>query len=190
MIYLHRSNCLESIQNCYTNGWGAEVDIIYNNGIYLGHLPDITKNSFEDLLEWIKVYPIKLILDIKTQDLNLVPEFLDTLRKIDKLTEVYLIDTITPNTINFIELGLKVLLRYSIYEKNTLPKNLSSRGIWLDYHYLIDPNYIPKKEIFLVSPELHKLKLTEEYIQTVVNIENVCTDFPKIWEQYLLNTNK
>lgn len=70
---------------------------------------------------------------------------------------------------------LKGLNRISLNEYNST----GSGGAWWDYPYRADTKTLFESAIYLVSPELHGLPLTDGYIEAMVQrreITGVCTD--------------
>jgi hypothetical protein len=186
-IYLHRANSLKEIERAIKLKIGVEIDIrTHRQEPHLAHDPMIGWEHDVALEEAIKIlakHKVPTILDIKETGLidSIIPLLGNEFIKLCVAT-----DLIVPDQINSEQKGLKTLSRWSVYEKIKLD---TAWGYWLDFISSPDDlrgvtgqRPIPE-HTFLVSPELHKHRLSDEFIRIAKRrrFEGVCTDFPERW---------
>ena len=184
LIYLHRANTPKMLEQARAYGIGVELDIRTFDGIaFLSHNP-ISKGNWSeppmlcsDAFDFIEQHQLPTILDFKESGI------VDKLTLYLKSDIYYGTDLIFPDQLWCRENGcLKTLSRISKYEWIQ-----ETDGYWFDYMetaYDLDDykNDICRRGV-LVSPELHKFKLSESFISRAKEKEfmGVCTDHPLFW---------
>lgn len=186
-VYLHRANSLKDIERAIRLGVGVEIDIrTHRNEPHLSHDPMIGWENDASLEEAVKILQknnVPTILDIKETGL------IDTIVGIvgtEFIRHCVATDLIVPDQIVAEQKGLKTLSRWSIYERIKLD---TAWGYWLDFiaspddlRTVTGQKPIPE-HTFLVSPELHNHRLSDEFIRITKRrrFEGICTDFPERW---------
>lgn len=193
-------NSLESFSRAFENGYGVETDI-RNIGetIIIGH--DIADNecTLNDFFhaysafESSSSYPASLLLNIKADGLAAsITNLLDKFR----IQQYFCFDMSVPETLSYEKHNLNYLVRFSEYEDNTvLIRSLNPMGIWVDSFHgkLYDNEALTDladvaSNLFIVSPELHKRSITDDYLAWLdvlhgkigMNLK-VCTDVPQFY---------
>ena len=194
-------NTLKSFLNSFENGFGCETDIRdYVGKMKISH--DMAKKTDLDLVDFFELYKSKsdktIALNIKSDGLQ------NSLKKLIndfKIENYFVFDMSFPDTLNYLDLGLKFFIRESEYELD-LPLYSQCSGIWLDcfnsiwydkekINYHLDNS----KKIAIVSSELHHRdykkhwKILKDW--GISNNENIilCTDFP-LQANSFFNLNK
>ena len=184
MIFVaHRVNTLSHLKKI-DKSFGIEVDLRDNfNGIYVQHDP-FKKGILFD--EYIKYFNHKfLICNIKSERIEL--EVARILKK-KKIKNYFFLDSSFPMLVSCIKKKLlNQSLRFSKFENlpNTSFFN-SVKWIWLDtFDGLPSDNIIKmiknkNKKICLVSPELHKIKVSKKKLKFFLkknfyHIDMICT---------------
>lgn len=187
IVYLHRANKLKDIERAIRLGAGVELDIrTHRSEPHLSHDPMIGWENDVALDEAVKVlakHNTPTILDIK--EIGLIDIVIGTLGP-EFIKHCVATDLIVPDQIVAEQKGLKTLSRWSTYERIKLD---TAWGYWLDFisstddlRSVIGQKAIPENT-FLVSPELHKQRLSDEFIRIAKRrrFAGVCTDFPERW---------
>ena len=188
-IILHRANTLSQLIYAQNNDWGVEVDVRTHCGIaYLSHDPivQLEQNtlSVAHLWEWMLAFSGTLLLDFKETGIARncvpIPNMSYHCDWTTILSRVFGIDLIVPDQLALHD-RLQTLSRRSQYENITTD---GEAGFWIDY--VTDVSELKShKSIanfsYVVSPEIHKHKLSPKFIQTVIDMgfAGVCTDVPK-----------
>lgn len=183
-------NNIKALLKSLDLNYGVEFDVRdFNSNLVLSHdIPNNKSPKLEDFLKKIKNLNKYLVINIKSDGLNIK---LKRLLKKYKIKNYAVFDMSIPDTLTYVKLNIKFLLRISKYE-NDLSLLQKSHGIWLDQ---FDKNFVSyekinfyfklNKKIFIVSPELHG----RSYIQNWRLLKNIstkipnakiflCTDFP------------
>lgn len=190
-------NSRQALEKALQHGFGIETDFRDQDGrLIISHHPPLDKMSLEllDLLEMLSntSSPLKIALNVKAMHLSeLLVETLQNWKTNFDQTKIYFFDMSIPDQRNYLGAGLPTLSRQSEFESNPSFYE-DARGIWLDafesewYDKELILEHLKKdKEVFVVSPELHKrqhqifwnqLRQSGELVHDP-NL-NLCTDFP------------
>ena len=192
LIIQHRRNTTKELR---TTGreYGVEIDIRSKaKDLILTHDP-FTEGEL--LREWIKNYKHKiLILNVKEEGLE---ERCIEIMNENGIDEFFFLDQSFPFLLKTVRMGEKrCAVRFSEYEKIDTVLSLQglAKWVWVDI-FSICPlnsrNYALLKEknfnLCLVSPELQNNgtdeinKLKEMFKETGIQIDAVCTKYPKLW---------
>lgn len=186
-LYLHRANTPDMLARAMGLGIGVEIDVRTHLGIpYLCHdaiLGSTGLIPLKDLTYYIRK-DTPILLDFKeTGIIDIVLSFLPS----SLLESSLVIDLIAPDMYYAQDKGLKTLVRKSVYEEiepyiSAVPR--FHAGWWLDF--VSDPRELaqaPYSSTWLVSPELHRHELTDQFIRVVTSrgFAGICTDFPERW---------
>jgi len=188
-----RANSSQAFENAFKNDFGIEFDVRDLDGqLVISHDIPLKKDnliSFEDLLKLYKLFNKDLILaiNIKSDGLQLKIKYL---LEQYKIKNYFLFDMAVPDSVSYYKNGFKnIYTRQSEYE--TIPAFYEiSQGIWMDEfntewidEKIINKHFKNKKEIAIVSPELHKKDnhLTRWKFYKKLSCANrlaICTDYP------------
>jgi hypothetical protein len=178
-------------------GFGTETDLRdFSEVIVISHdIPNYHSLNFNAFLEIYKQKgePTTLALNVKSDGLHkLIKSSLDQYN----ISNYFVFDMSVPDTIGYINEGLKFFTRQSEYEPSPSFYE-KSEGVWLDSFHdiwyteeLILEHLNNNKKVAIVSPELHKrdykefwevLKSSNIYKLTGVIL---CTDFPEVAREY------
>lgn len=184
-------NSIEAIKRAFDNDFGIETDIRdLNTQLVISHNPP--QGNEEYLNKIFELYNLCqcdtfLAINIKSDGLD---ELLERQLNEYKINNYFVFDMSVPDTLNYINRGLKFFCRQS--EVEMIPSFYDeSLGVWMDQFYSDWINAVKIKEhinkgkyVALVSPELHKheykkfwemLKSSELYKSEQLFL---CTDFP------------
>ena len=187
--YMER-NTLKAMQRAADNEMGTETDFRdYNQVLKISH--NVAKPDSLDADKFFAIFEgmdKTLALNVKADGIQLL---LKELLKKYNITNYFCFDMSIPDTIGYIQEGLKFFTRESEYEP--IPAfYLEADGVWVDgfkSDEWITEDKIEKyledgKRVCLVSPDLHGRdyrKKWEEYRgMSVINDNNIilCTDYP------------
>jgi glycerophosphoryl diester phosphodiesterase len=191
-LFLHRANDKAAIKRAIDLGIGIEIDIRTNGGVlYVSHDPIRIDSDVVPLGHFLAGVPkgTPILLDFKeTGIIDMVTRWLPQYNLCD-MDKVFAIDLIAPDMYYAQEKGLKTLARRSNYEVIDGYQDGSTRefdaGYWLDFvKDLEDLHQTMYSRTYVVSPELHRWELTDNFIRSCWQwgFAGVCTDFP---ERYL-----
>jgi glycerophosphoryl diester phosphodiesterase len=178
----HQQNTYESIFLGLIFSDGVEIDLrLYQNKIIISH--DSIKNDYpilylDAVLPLAKEFPSKIwALNIKEDGLG--HQLIKDLRKYPKL-KYFCFDMSFPETYLYLKKKLKIATRISDIEVEN--PFLSKKAIFYVQDSFIKFKKIEtlhKKNIMLISPELHKKKISKNKIKNLVtdkNLHFLCTD--------------
>jgi hypothetical protein len=188
-VFKHRCNSFEAIREALGAGYGIEVDVrSFNSFLYLAHEPIMFEANMVPL-EAIKQMapPERVILNIK--ETGLIP-FLSYSLGEEYAQQCFISDLLYPDLVFAYERGFKrTCARMSRFE-GAYGEDIGVPNFehyWLDYCFTkghLNPYFsgLLNRSI-LVSPELHKQPLTDEYISFAKSLKltGVCTDEPERW---------
>ncbi len=184
-------------------GFGTETDLRDLDGtIVVSHdMPTHSQKpmSFSELLEIYGEYDkhLPLLLNIKADGLqNLISE---TIKKFS-VSNYFLFDMSVPDLLVSCQASLRCLTRHSDLE--ILPSHYqAAKGVWMDE--LLDEwiseesicNHLAEsKQVFIVSPELHKRAHLEKWASyramQVGDSVTLCTDLPEKARSFFSNTGE
>jgi hypothetical protein len=185
-----------SFERSFRLGFGTETDIRdYNGNLVISH--DIPSGGSISIDDFFNIYNRQsnriLALNIKSDGLQSILK-----KKIEehKIQNYFVFDMSIPDSIGYINNGIKVFSRQSEYEKTPVFYD-QVEGIWLDsfneewYDYYLIVNHLKQgKKVAIVSSELHgrdQIRLWK-FIK-VNNLDNeekliLCTDFPELASKY------
>jgi hypothetical protein len=185
-----------SFERSFGLGFGTETDIRdYNGKLVISH--DIPTESSILIDDFFRIYKnlsnSTLALNIKSDGLQSI---LTSKLKENNIHNYFVFDMSIPDTIGYINNGIKVFSRQSEFEKTPVFYNLIE-GIWLDsfeeewYDLDLIMNHIKQgKKVAIVSSELHgrdQMGLWE-FIKTSNLYKEkkliLCTDFPELASKY------
>jgi glycerophosphoryl diester phosphodiesterase len=186
-------NTIIAFERSFSLNFGTETDLRdYMGKLVISH--DIAGKScisVEDFFSMYKEYesaPLTLALNIKADGLQ--HELHKLLEQYD-IRDYFVFDMSVPDTLAYIRNGLRFYSRQSEYELT--PAFYSDcAGIWLDAFYstwytndIIEEHLKKKKQVAIVSPELHK----REYASLWKQLKDghlhradgliLCTDIPE-----------
>lgn len=187
-----------AFERSFSLGFGTETDIRdFNGELVISHdIADEKSMSVEDFFKIYNKYDntLPLALNIKSDGLQVK---LKKLLKEYNITEYFVFDMSVPDGLQYLKQDIKAFTRESEYEEKP-SFYAESTGIWLDEfknHWInekvLEEHILNKKEICIVSPDLHKRDYDMEW-QDYKNIENklnintimLCTDYPEIARKY------
>ena len=194
-------NKIKAFERSFNLGFGIETDIRdFNGELVISH--DIPISSLEELIyvdDFFKLYKLignnlTLALNIKSDGLQ---EKLENLINKYNISNYFVFDMSTPDTLKYMNMGINFFSRQSEFEVTPSLYNQCS-GILLDefVNHWITPdileNHLKKnKLVCIVSPELHgrsNLKEWEQYKNFITNqfSDNLilCTDKPEEAKKY------
>lgn len=177
-------------------GFGTETDIRdFNGHLVISH--DVPNENAILIDDFFKLYTSQsnslLALNIKSDGLQSILK-----NKLEKfnIQNYFVFDMSVPDTIGYINNGIKVFSRQSEFEKIPVFYNLIE-GIWLDsfqdewYDLDLIMNHIKQgKKVAIVSSELHErdqmglwqfIKTSNLYKEKKLIL---CTDFPELASKY------
>ena len=113
------------------------------------------------------------------------------------ISNYFVFDMSIPDTIGYIKTGINFFTRQSEYE-NIPALYEESKGVWLDEfnsHWItskiIIDHILNNKIVCIVSPELHKRRNVQEWVDYKIITNNplsenllLCTDNPEIAKKY------
>ncbi|KZZ48890.1 hypothetical protein A3759_17685 [Thalassolituus sp. HI0120] len=194
-------NSVVAFERSFSMGFGTETDLRDRCGeIVISHdMPTGDEITFEEFLGIYCRYDKSLSLALNIKSDGLQAEVERILKKYSVST-YFLFDMSIPDTVGYIEKGLRVFMRSSEYERESDLWEQAS-GIWVDSFlgHQFDCGFLERvnstgKDICIVSPELHKrphdaewrlLKDVIEKQRGVVTI--LCTDIPELAKEYFIN---
>lgn len=195
-------NSVEAFERSFSLGFGTETDIRDCAGeLVISHdMPTGNELKFEEFLRLYSLYDksLPLALNIKSDGLQ---EKIKSLLDFYSVTEYFTFDMTIPDMLGYLKKGIKVYARSSEYEvRNALWSE--AQGIWLDgFSKLeIDVEELSTliglgKEVCIVSPELHRREVVEEWAlikslpQSILASDKLilCTDIPEDAVEYFSN---
>lgn len=187
-----------AFQRSFSLGFGTETDIRdYNGKLVISH--DIANENCMDVRHFFEIYnkhnnSLSLALNIKSDGLQTkLKELLEHF----SITNYFVFDMSVPDALGYLKQDLKTFTRQSEYEKEPSFYN-KAIGIWLDEFHdhwvtknVIETHLNNKKQICIVSPDLHKRNYMSEWahykqIEQELGINNLmlCTDYPEIAKEF------
>lgn len=189
-ILPEEKNSVISFSRSFQSFYGTETDIRdYNQELVVSHdVPNETSIIIDDFFKLYKNNKHQtLALNIKSD--GLAPLLLNKLTEY-QIENYFVFDMSIPDTISYLNYGLKVMIRQSEFEKD-LPFYNQAIGIWLDSfssewydEELIKTHINEGKIVCIVSSELHNrqhLTLWEMLKETGLCFNSnviLCTDKP------------
>ncbi len=190
-------NTLLAFERSFSLGFGTETDVRDLDGkLVISHDVPLSTNTpilFSDFLKCYKSFnnDLPLAINIKSDGLQLMLK--QELEQFN-ISNYFVFDMSVPDTIGYLNSGLKVFGRESEYEtKVSFYPNIL--GVWMDEFegHWINENKVKEhlengKLVCIVSPDLHKRNYLEEWAdykkiesQYLNYQENIwiCTDFPE-----------
>ena len=180
-------NTLEAIKRAFDLGFGVEIDVRDSFGqLVVSHDP--TENSghlqLSEVLGLFSHYDSTLAINIKSD--GLIPVIKPALGNINE-ARYFLFDMSIPETIGYLNSGLRTFMRISEFEEISSLHEKSS-GIWLDAFK--DDWWTAKSQVLqsfkavcVVSPELHGRNEVAgwSFLREIplVNDVSLCTDYPE-----------
>lgn len=182
-----------AFERSFSLGFGTETDIRdYKGELVISHdIADVNSISVKDFFEIYNKYDtsLPLALNIKADGLHV--KLRDLLKK-HNITNYFVFDMSVPDGLGYLKNDLNVFTRQSEYETEPSYYN-SAIGIWLDEFHghwitktIIETHIKNKKQICIVSPDLHKRSYMSEWMhykemEKELGINNLmlCTDFPE-----------
>jgi hypothetical protein len=186
-------NTVIAFKRSFSLSFGTETDLRdYMGKLVISH--DIPGNDCVRADDFFSIYnqynnhPLTLALNIKADGLQFQ---LQKLLEQHNIQNYFVFDMAVPDTLGYIKQGIRYYTRQSEYELQPAFYEASA-GIWLDaFHSVwftnkeIEGHLNKKKQVAIVSPELHKrehLSLWEQLKKDGLHqAEDVilCTDFPE-----------
>jgi len=190
-------NTLLAFERSFSLGFGTETDVRDLDGkLVISHDVPLSTNTpilFSDFLKCYKSFnnDLPLAINIKSDGLQLMLK--QELEQFN-ISNYFVFDMSVPDTIGYLNSGLKVFGRESEYETNvSFYSNIL--GVWMDEfeghwinEYKLKGHLENGKLVCIVSPDLHKRNHLEEWAdykkiesQNLNYQENIwiCTDFPE-----------
>lgn len=187
-----KNNSPEALRTALEKGYGFESDVRdYMGKLVISHnIADENCYDAEKVFQWLHEFKDKycFAINIKADGLkNILQEHL----KKYSITNYFLFDMSIPQMVEFKELGLRYFTRQSEIEPNPCMYE-EAAGVWIDGFWstdwitkdLIKNHICNKKEVCLVSPDLHgnsnyqnfwsNLKMSGVDLNEVI----LCTDHP------------
>jgi len=187
-----------AFERSFELGFGTETDIRdYNGHLVISH--DMADTSAISVTDFFTIYnqydtSLPLALNIKADGLQ------TTLKKLlveYAIQNYFVFDMSVPDSLGYLKNSMNVFTRQSEYEKESSFYE-EAQGIWLDefHHHWISKETISyhvnmKKQICIVSPDLHKRDYKAEWehykkIEKELGINNLmlCTDYPEIAREF------
>ncbi len=194
-------NSLIAFQRSFLLGFGTETDIRDLDGeLVISHdMPTSNTEGLVTVKDFFKLYKsigndLPLALNIKSDGLQ---ERLKKLLVEYAISNYFVFDMSIPDTIGYIKTGINFFTRQSEYE-NIPALYEESKGVWLDEfnsHWItskiIIDHILNNKIVCIVSPELHKRRNVQEWVDYKIITNNplsenllLCTDNPEIAKKY------
>ncbi|MDD2367944.1 MAG: hypothetical protein PHQ90_01500 [Sulfuricurvum sp.] len=182
-----------AFERSFSLGFGTETDIRdYKGELVISH--DIANENCISVFNFLEIYmsynlSVPLALNIKADGLQTkLKELLDHF----KITNYFVFDMSVPDSLGYIKQGINTFTRQSEYEKEQ-PFYEEACGVWLDEFHthwitkeIIENHLKNKKQICIVSPDLHKRDYKNEWvhykeIEKELGVMNLmlCTDYPE-----------
>jgi len=196
-----KKNKAESFIDSFEHGFGIETDLRDNDGtIVISHdLPQGNEMTFEELLHIYKRCNNSLTLALNIKSDGLQSLAVGLLKKY-LVSEYFFFDMSVPDTIGYINTGLKYFTRNSeIEDSPTLLEK--SDGVWMDMFFsdwidesAVSPYLAIGKKVCIVSPELHGRDYKDFWNSmrqfSCFNSQNlfICTDKPLEAQEYFYVT--
>lgn len=173
-------------------GFGVETDVRdYDGQLVVAHdMPTRPLVYLEEFFQLYKSYGADLTLALNIKSDGLQDELCRLIAEY-RVTNYFLFDMSTPEGLSYLKTNLVTFTRQSEYEE-TPPYYSLADGIWLDEfngHWINDEiiayHLSNKKEVCIVSPDLHGRDYSEEW-KHYKSIEQssgsakimICTDHP------------
>jgi len=206
MIISHRGfwtdelekNSIWAFEKSFLEGFGTETDIRdFHGELVISHdMPtkdSLSLNSFFEIYNSIN-NNLPLALNIKSDGLQ--GKLLSSLKHYN-INNYFVFDMSTPDAINYLNHGINSYTRESEYEKIPVLYN-ESKGVWMDEFKenwitldKISSHLDNKKEVCIVSPELHRreYKGVWNMYKKGINFKDsklvhLCTDYPLIAKEF------
>lgn len=195
---VHEKNQPIAFARSFSLGFGTETDIRdYNGELVISHdIADENCISVKMMLEIYNKYDntLPLALNIKADGLQIkLKELLEEY----KVKNYFVFDMSVPDGLQYLKHNIKAFTRESEYEKRPSFYD-EACGVWLDEfqgHWItkevIETHIQNKKQICIVSPDLHKREHKKEWehykeLEKELDIDNlmICTDFPEIAKEF------
>jgi len=195
-------NTLTSFRRSFQLGFGTETDIRdYHGHLVISH--DIANENSIPFGQFLDLYTsyktdLPLALNIKADGLQ---SKLSELLKQYGISNYFVFDMSIPDTLSYIQYGLRIFSRQSEYEPTpAFYKNTS--GIWMDCFLDdwvqepdIEQHLTVGKQVCLVSPDLHKRDYSSfwGYLSRMQSVNSdqllLCTDFPEEAREFFYGKN-
>jgi hypothetical protein len=187
-----------AFERSFELGFGTEVDIRdYKGKLVISHdIPDKSSMSVKFFFEIYNKHnnSLPLALNIKSDGLQVK---LKKLLQHQNIKNYFVFDMSVPDGLEYIKQNIKSFTRESEYEKEPSLYN-ESCGVWLDEfkkHWIsedvIKKHILCKKNICIVSPDLHKRTYKKEWqnykeIEKKLKFNNImiCTEHPEKAEKF------
>lgn len=192
-----------AFRRSFDEGFGTETDVRdYRGELVISH--DIANDECMSFSEFLILYAsygrnYPLALNIKSDGLQM--KLSDELNKY-RILNYFVFDMSVPDGLGYIRSGLRTFTRQSEYEA-TPAFYEAAQGVWLDEFFthwigdsIIQAHLKSKKDVCIVSPDLHKRPVKKEWahykeiscdLDTNANLM-ICTDMPEEAER-IINGN-
>jgi hypothetical protein len=179
MLYLHRANSLERIEEANEREIGVELDVrLWDGEPVLSHEPLRIGDRPMSVVDAVALIEGEVVLDFRESEI--VAPVVKALQGAGQdLARFYAVDLFVPDMLVAERLGLKTLARWSAYERIEGP----FWGRWVDYAWAPGMLTAAESHSFLVSPELHRHDLDDEFIEAAgrLGYSHICTGLPDRW---------
>jgi hypothetical protein len=191
-------NTRVAFERSFEIGIGTETDVRDKNSrLVISHdLPGRNSMPLEVFFDIYKNHGknLPLALNIKADGLQKeLQRYLTTYQ----IENYFVFDMSVPDGLLYARTGFKTYTRHSEYEPSP-PYYELAQGVWLDEfngHWLtnevIEQHLNQKKDVCIVSPELHKRDYQKEWqhyrkIESLIGKDRImlCTDFPEQAQEY------
>jgi hypothetical protein len=185
-------NTLDAYKRAFDLGFGVEIDVRDSFGqLVISHDP--TENTgqlqLNEVLEVFSKYDSTIAINVKSD--GLIQSIQSALTDIND-ARYFLFDMSIPETIGYLNSGLRTFMRVSEFEEIS-PLHKDSSGIWLDAFkndWWTSRSQVFKifKTVCVVSPELHgrKEEAAWNFLRGIQQVEDLslCTDYPEKASRY------
>jgi len=189
----NEKNSLQAFQSALDKGFGIEIDVRdSNNKLVVSHdIPIGCEINLSTVLDYYSLNKFESYLALNIKSDGLHQNILQYIKEYN-LKNYFVFDMSIPDTILYLNMGIKTYIRESEYENYPLLVSKSS-GIWLDQmlENSYSQNWLIEKinlcsNLCFVSPELHKREylsfwhaLKSAKLFNNVNKIMICTDHPE-----------
>ena len=190
-----------AFERALSANFGIETDLRdYCGSVVISHdIPDKSSMHFESFLK-LYIRNTEHLLSKPTLALNIKADGLsrlvqETLKR-NNVTNYFVFDMSVPDSLSYVNQGLKTFTRHSEYE---IAPSLYDRscGVWVDCFLdtwfsgeVLSSHLESGKDVCIVSPELHKRNdfITEQWKFLLEHSRlsdlSICTDFPNKAQEY------
>lgn len=185
-------NSPKAIRTALEKGYGFESDIRdYDGYLIISHdIGNIKCQRVEQVFKWLREFEdqFTFAINIKSDGLKgLISDLISNY----KINNYFLFDMSVPQMVEYNNMGLRYYTRQSEIEEDPCMYKEAS-GVWIDGFYgtdwitddLLDNHIKNKKEVCIVSPELHGFTTYKEFWNRLKMMEldfdhiMLCTDYP------------